>query len=82
MKKMTPEQKKEWSNKRRAALAKEKKKVDAKKTDVKTDIKAEVLLALKAEREAYAAAMQSIPIVEINKALWDVWSSHVWNAVV
>jgi hypothetical protein len=67
--KMTPEQKKEWSNKRRTALAKEKKKVDAKKTDVKTDIKAEVLLALKAEREAYAAATQSIPIVEINKAL-------------
>ena len=60
--KMTPEQKKEWSNKRRAALAKEKKKVDAKKADVKTDIKAEVLLALKAEREAYAAATQSIPI--------------------
>jgi len=35
--KMTPEQRKEWSNKRRAAL--NKKKVDAKKTDVKTTLK-------------------------------------------
>jgi hypothetical protein len=65
--KMTPEQKKEWSNKRRAALAKEKKKVEAKKTDVKTDIKNEVQLALKAERAANAATTQPIPVVDMTK---------------
>jgi hypothetical protein len=66
---MTPEQKKKWSNKQQAALSKEKKKVDAKKTDVKTDIKNEVLLALKAKSEANTAATQSIPLIELNKAL-------------
>jgi len=65
--KMTPEQRKEWSNKQRAAL--NKKKVDAKKADVKTDIKNEILLALKAEREANAATTQSIPLFNINSAL-------------
>lgn len=63
--KLTPEERRDHINKRRAAT---KKRMEAKKADVsKNDIKAEVLLALQAERQANAAIL-TLPTIEINKA--------------